>query len=571
MNLPSVNAVGRGLNQQIEFKGLNHNMYVGENQFFDTYNLCATNYPVMTPRAKRALVGNIAGAQGLYARGKLCWAAGNKLYYDGAEVAGVTLTAGEKTFVGQGAYILVFPDGVRYNVSTGQADRLNASWALPSGETATVSMARMSGEDYNNVTVSATAPTDPQVGDYWLDTSAEPNTLKVYSSAGVWSVITTTYARIEKTGIGSAFRAGDAVTFAGTNLFDGSHVLTAVDDDWLLIPYVMGHATETLSALTVTRSFPVMDYCCELNNRVWGCSSAAHEIYCSKLGDATNWDNLGTGAADAWRATIGTDGDFTGCCAYAGAVLFWKENVLHKVMGTKPSNFQVMDSVIRGVQKGSEKSLAIVNEALMYKSVDGVMVYDGATPTNVGDALGIRRLFDARAGVDGDRYYISMRTEDNVWGMWVFNEAKGMWHREDGTRAEAFAALNGQLYFLRDNGDLVAVRGRQEAGAALEEDFDWWAETGDMLLETPESKYVTRIMIRGSVELGSTLTIEAMYDSSGTWERIYKKGKMLKGSFTIPLIPRRCDHVRLKIGGHGKGAIYSISKETEMGSDVKEG
>ena len=29
----------------IEFKGLNHNMYVGENQFYDIYNLCSTNYP----------------------------------------------------------------------------------------------------------------------------------------------------------------------------------------------------------------------------------------------------------------------------------------------------------------------------------------------------------------------------------------------------------------------------------------------------------------------------------------------------------------------------------------------
>ena len=90
MRLPELNGIARSVDYSIEFKGINHNMFVGENQFYDTYNLCATNYPVMTPRAARATVREIEAAQGLYARGKLCWAAGNKLYYDGQAVSGVS-------------------------------------------------------------------------------------------------------------------------------------------------------------------------------------------------------------------------------------------------------------------------------------------------------------------------------------------------------------------------------------------------------------------------------------------------------------------------------------------------
>ena len=53
MRLPELSGAGRSVDYASEFKGINHNLYVGENQFYDTYNLCSTNYPVMTPRAAR--------------------------------------------------------------------------------------------------------------------------------------------------------------------------------------------------------------------------------------------------------------------------------------------------------------------------------------------------------------------------------------------------------------------------------------------------------------------------------------------------------------------------------------
>ena len=580
MRLPELNSVARSIDHSIEFKGINHNLFVGENEFFDTYNLCSTNYPVMSPRAARAYVGMLNNAQGLYARGKLVWAADNKLYYDGQQVQGVNLSSGQKQFVGMGAYVIVFPDGVRYNTSTGEVDWLAASWRDITMSGATVTLSRQDGEDYESVTTSDTAPSNPQGGDYWLDTSVEPHVLRVYSATGSWNAILTTYARIEVGMIHLAFKVGDAVTFAGgPDDINGTHEIVALgynettQKGWVVISCVLDQETETVTGLSASRDVPQMDFVTELNNRLWGCSNAAHEIYCCKLGDPTNWMKYGTGAGDAWAATIGSSGDFTGACAFGGAVLFWKEDILHKVMGTKPGNFQIIDAPIRGVQKGSEKSLCLINEVLMYKSRDGVMVYDGASPMNVGDKLGTARLYDACAGVDGDRYYISMRTEDGKWGLWVFNEAKGLWHREDETHALAFAALDGQLYFLRDDGHMMAVRGNLEKAkegvtAAVELPFDWWAETGDMLIEMPDNKYLSRLSVRASVDKESTLQIEAMYDSDGQWRTLYKRGRSRKASFTVPLIPARCDHMRLRVSGHGHGAVYAISKEIERGSEL---
>ena len=265
---------------------------------------------------------------------------------------------------------------------------------------------------------------------------------------------------------------------------------------------------------------------------------------------------------------MGSDGDVTACCAFGGQVLFWKEDMVHKVMGTKPGNFQINDTPIRGVQQGCERSLCIVNESLMYKSREAVCVYDGGTPMDVSDALGAEMYEDAAAGAQGDRYYISMRGEDGGYDLYVFDEAKGLWFREDETRAMWFAQLGGQLYYADEAGDMWAVRGTAEAGAEAEGPFPWYAETGDLLVNMPDNKYVSRIQIRAGVEKGSKLKLEMLYDSEGEWITIFDRGYSRKASFTVPIIPMRCDHFRMRISGVGRSCVYAVSKEIEMGSEL---
>lgn len=566
MNLPELGSVAKGLDARIDFRGLNHNMFVGENEFYWMENLCSTNYPVMTPRAARGLIEEIPDAQGLYARGKLIWAAEGRLYYGGEDVGEVAL--GEKTFVGMGAYIVIFPDAVRFHTINKTLEPLEAHWRQT--EAAALALARLDGSDIDNVSTGDTAPQDPENGDWWIDTSGTADVMRIYNATEQrWIAMPTTYARLTTAGIGEAFAVGDAVTITGgSDTINGTHVIAAKTDDSITLSLALERGEAFTRGLRAARTVPEMDYVCELNNRLWGCSSAKHEIYCCKLGDPTNWNALGTGAADSWAATVGSDGDFTGCISFGGSVLFFKENMLHKVFGTKPGNFQINDTPIRGVMTGCAKSLCIVNESLLYKSRDGVMLYDGGTPMGISDGLGTGQFYDAAAGADGDRYYISMRDDADDWHLFVFNEAKGMWHREDDTHAVDFASLNGQLYFLRADGRLAAVHGRQEPGAAIENDFDWFAETGDMLIDQPDNKYISRIQVRCSVDDKARLMIQIMYDSDGKWRALYRRGASRKGSFTIPIVPMRCDHLRLRISGRGRAAVYAIYKEIERGSEL---
>ena len=564
MRLPVLSEIAKSRDYQIEFKGYNHNMYVGETQFYDTKNLCATNYPVMAPRALRAKVRTLTKPQGLLARGKMGWVDDGQFYWDGTPYGG-KLAEGEKQLVGMGAYILIWPDAVRFSTATREFDRLGAEYSA-NGEVK-MTLCRMDGSDYENITVSESAPDSPVSGAYWLDTSGSAHVLKVYGGEG-WVSVGTTYVRIEAEGVGAAFRVGDAVEITGTEVLDGSRLIEGKTENSMIVIGIIDRQITQTGGMKVERSIPEMDFVCELNNRIWGCSSAKHEIYSCKLGDPTNWRNYSGLASDSYAATIGSAGDFTGCCAFGGQVLFWKEDMLHKLMGTKPSNYQIADTPIRGVQKGSEKSIAVVNESLMYKSRECVCIYDGGTPMSVSDALGKMRYYEAAAGAQGNRYYISMRTDKGEWSMFVFDEEKGIWMREDETHAAQFEELDGQLYYLDDSGRMMAVRGLEEAGAEPEETIEWYAETGDMLVNMPDNKYVSRIQIRAGVDKGAKLKLEMQYDSDGVWHKIFERGYSRKASFTVPIIPMRCDHMRMRISGRGRSCIYAVSKEIERGSEI---
>ena len=71
-----------------------------------------------------------------------------------------------------------------------------------------------------------------------------------------------------------------------------------------------------------------------------------------------------------------------------------------------------------------------------------------------------------------------------------------------------------------------------------------------------------------TAEPGSRVTVCVQYDSSGIWEQKRTLTAGTRRTFTIPLIPHRCDHMKLRISGTGSCKIFSISKEIEQGSEL---
>jgi hypothetical protein len=311
-----------------------------------------------------------------------------------------------------------------------------------------------------------------------------------------------------------------------------------------------------------------MDFVTESGNRLWGCrygiaanGEVVNEIYASKLGDFKNWNCFMGISTDSYVASCGSDGQFTGAITHLGYPLFFKENCIHKVYGQFPSNFQIQETECRGVERGCERSLAVVNETLFYKAKTGVCAFGGSLPQEISYAFGDARYSNAVAGGHGNKYYISMADPSGQYHLFVYDTGKNMWHKEDNTRAACFCSCRNELYFIDYNSKQIMA----ELGAG-DELVSWMVETGDIGLDRPEAKYLSRLKIRMALDAGATVHIYAQYDYSRDWELLYEWRTPFYRSVSIPVRPRRCDHLRLKIEGTGNAKIYSILKIIEEGS-----
>lgn len=313
---------------------------------------------------------------------------------------------------------------------------------------------------------------------------------------------------------------------------------------------------------------PDLDYITESENRLWGCSSENHEIYACKLGDPKSWHCYSGISTDSYAVTVGSDGNFTGAVTHLGYVLFFKENCVHAVYGSKPANYQVTNTALRGVEKGSEKSLVIVNETLYYKSKNDVCMYQGSIPSSISSALGRERFTDAAAGTMGNKYYISMKTGEK-WELYVFDETTGLWHEEDETHATYFAKLNGHLYYIDAADNKIKCMSYNEDIEMEEEPwFQWEAAFYRFDEDTMNRKYISKLQIRTELDEGAKLEIWLDYDERGEWERACSITTPQRVPFTIPVKPRRCDTLRVKLCGSGQCRIMGFAKTIEGGSDV---
>jgi hypothetical protein len=146
----------------------------------------------------------------------------------------------------------------------------------------------------------------------------------------------------------------------------------------------------------------------------------------------------------------------------------------------------------------------------------------------------------------------------------VFDVEKGMWHKEDDLKAECFCAVDDEVYYISDG----SIRTLFGSGTKDDEKIKWMAETGDLGVDAPDKKYISRLSVRLSMDIGTRVYISIKYDSSGGWERVCSLTGNTLRTFTLPIKPKRCDHLKLKFEGIGDAKIYAISKTVEIGSDV---
>ena len=609
MILSNRNGLKNTRNMLRVFGGLNETYSCTEAEYSAGINFSARNFPALSTRLPRRKLREEADLNGMYHLNGLLTVCGRDLVYtpDDTDEMEVTLKDavenGRKTLVGIGTKILIFPDKLAFDTASRKVSALGAVW---SGKNASVEFAPCDAEGkvYEVSGCGPAEPDKPTDGQLFLRVEdpekpwSSESTLEVYSEAsGNWSAVVLDYCRISAKGVGTDFAAEDTVTLTGSaaeqagqwNKLDGDRIVYDAGADALRVKadpggeWFYGRLTRTGAAVrwvsldgSVSREFvsaevvelerrvPDMDYLTECDNRVWGCSNKENVIYACKLGDPTNWFSYRGIAADSYAVTVGSDGAFTGAATCMGYALFFKENTLHKLYGSKPSDFQLSSLRCRGVARNAARSLCVLNETLYYLSPDGVMAWDGSIPAKVSAALDAGRLANVKQAVGGaldGRYYLHVSRENEV-RLLVYDTERGLWHEEDVCSFE-MASTGGQLYLWDGRALWAADPSRETAGQRSEETeqgVEFALTTGDLGLDSPEERYLSRLTLRLDAACRSRVTVDVSYDG-GPWENaaaLTVEGP--RRNCDLHLVPRRCASLRLRLWGYGQITLRSLAK-----------
>ena len=620
MYYPRLQELERYRDMTSVFGGYNHQITCAEGQFFDMQNMTSSYYPILSPRKERGIIKALKNPQGILDKEDMWWIDDKVLYKNGTAVELKNVNFNDKapkTMTKMGAYVVVMPDKVWFNAETLECGYMENRVEVSGDYTLMYTLCKADGSFVEWKSEDYYKENTPKNGDYMLSVGSSGGlSLKVYSSAtGIWNTEATTYIQIAAPGIGVGFEKDDGVKITASSNKRLANVLVNKEDDGrysvnttiidrtnnsIIIPGILSLVTETeeeeegslaederielledetaeppnpnMVEILVERAVPDMEYITECGNRLWGGSTDGHEVYCCKLGDVKNWNSFKGISTDSWAATIGSDGKFTGAVTYLGYPMLFKEDSFVKIAISTTGGHQTKETVCRGVQKGSGASLVVLNETLFYKSSNCICGYNGSLPFSISDELGVDKYYDAVAGAYGDKYYISMRGSDGKYDMFVYDIKNGLWIREDDTRV---------LFFCKHNDELCFVNGSDfklySVGGTIPYSFDesgkekpsaWFAESGAIGYSSPDNKYVARITIRISLEVGTNVDFYLQYDSQGEWEHKFNMSGNGTRTFSIPIVPRRCDHFKYRIVGKGDCKIYSVTKTIEEGSDV---
>lgn len=596
MNIISLNSGMSEKDTVLNFGGLCMREAAGPGEITFDENMSDRYYPFLasgggsilvreTPGRCRGLLGKDAVArvsdvgEGDGAASRFFW---------GERDTGLVLTPDEKQLVSMGTKIVIFPDKMYYDTYSGESGSLESYFTTVEGVNVRYTLSRLDASDYEYDS-SPTAPESPSDGALWCDTSGAPAVLKVYSeSSGAWVAVESVYVKISYPGIGKAFSEGDGIEISGSILEELNNVtvIMAKDDDFIIVTGMTDGEKIQSTPLSLSRRVPEMDFVTECDNRLWGCrwgldnsGNFVNEIYASKLGDPFNWQCYEGISTDSYRASLGSDGPFTGAVTYLGYVLFFKENMLHKVFGTKPANFQITSLVIRGVMKGCHRSLCIIDEVLYYAGQAGIHAYDGSLPVCVSEKLGEAVLKNAMCACGGFYLYVFADDNEGARQLYVYNTRRGIWHRYSPRNAEAVCTYGGNFYYVLD-GALYVMGAKDAERETLREYFgeirespasEWCFETGELAPRDGYHSYISKIQLRVKVGRGAALRVQIKCSEDEPFKSIGVIEPTSDRLFTIPVITGRCHSLKIRLSGKGDVTVYSLTRFIERASEYTGG
>lgn len=517
MILPQISYnVPKSQNEIVQLRSIQYSDALQDGDVAYSQNISARRFPYITTRKQRARRGNYEAATAITAWGALVAVEGTKVFYDGTAVTG-SVTAGEKQFAVVNTKLVIWPDKKYLDLLTRQLKPLAAS-AQGSGAT------------------------------FAVDDETQLMTMTV-----TWNVNFT-----------NLFAVGDCVEITGSSISGNNTfvVINAVEAKKITFAtkdgMTAGSATGTIK---VARNIPDLDYICESENRLWGCSNSDRTIYASSLGDPTNFYTYEGLATDSYAVAVGSEGNFTGCCKLSSSVLFWKETVMHKILGSFPAEYSLYSYTLDGLRDGCSKSLQVINETLFYMGLHGVYAYTGGTPALISANFGEKDFTNAVGGNDGDTYYLCVQ-EGEDYHLFAYETRYGIWVLEEDIQVKDFARIGKDLYMLMGSGQIWYA-----SDADISANTEWILQFTPFYETIQGRKIYSKLMIRLQLPLGSYIIAETRQDGK-PWAEAGKVYGNVENVAVMRIAVNRCDKFEIRLSGKGPCTILSILRQFAVGSDV---
>ena len=561
--------------KQYRFGGYDHRKSCSDGGIYDMLRLCGDDYPIVSTMPKRA------------------W---KKI---GAPGFTENVTAWTRDFNGGNLYVI--KEGDLYRDGTlikSDFDEAGAGRCMVVFQNALI----LYGPNFKTKVYDIAEDTVSEIERYVTFGDAEHVSIEVTQD------IEYTTVRVQKDGdrkFSDYFKVGDVLKYRLSRigeLTDGSAIIRDISESSTFT--VLKFDPEVIEAGEFDQGYfihecPRIERAVVHKNRIFGYANG--EMFASADGDCRNFYKFEGLASDSWSGRTADENDITGVFEYSGYPLFFTETSLCRIYGDGGNEFTVSEMRMPGVMAGCSESLATAQGILYYVSAEGVMRYTGNYPTLISEEWNERPTGVCVAGSDGERYRVTVSRGDEYV---TFCYRDGMWHIEDRSlyKTYGYFYIAPYLYKLTEcvleHTEPIVLTEHQTAvikyGPAEDEDeyeedsAGWklafpdaeaqneWALTfGDFYgtaagtVYVPEPNKVSMVKIVIRIELAGYADVSVNYDSEADWTLVKRLTSTAKRTHTLALVPRRCDHFKIRIAGKGTASVYELTREMIVGSTLK--
>lgn len=329
---------------------------------------------------------------------------------------------------------------------------------------------------------------------------------------------------------------------------------------------------EAASFDTEENPCPVFDDVTVFQSRLFGIDKA--KVYASEFNNYCGWalDTAeDSNSANAWISALSAnpdaDGDMKAIVTYQDRVIIFRENYMYEVRNTK-NPFRVVDIFQEGCI--GREAVCVVEDKLIFANRNGVKVYTGAKPQEIGLNLNIERISYAVCGTDGRRLYLYCGTDKAEHNLFVYDNMYGQWSvMETDKKILCFTNNDSKLFMLADDNKIYKLNEENY-------DHDWACETDFYTGGTIDIKHIRKIQIYADVDVGSSIKVSIIYDSNADDNTVVydyvNTGEAMK-KIPIRVLPRKsaCYGYKIRIEGHGYARVYQMEITLTGGGELYNG